>query len=100
MIQQNTPYTVTFLMVLASDHVTPATGLTPGNWVTISKAGGSFTWTGGIPAEISNGWYSYALTASDTDTPGDLSFHCDPGAIPLVDPTDFREQVIAVLRLA
>lgn len=41
--------------------------------VTVSKAGGAFSASTGTKAEISNGWYSYALTASECDTLGPLS---------------------------
>ncbi len=100
MIQQNTVYTITFLMVLSSDHITPATGSNLIGSLQISKSGGPFVITTNNPIEIGNGWYSCVLTAAETNTPGDLSFHCAPSIIPNVDPTDFREQIIAVLRLA
>lgn len=41
--------------------------------VEISKNGGAFAASAGTKAEIGDGWYSYALTAGETDTPGPLS---------------------------
>ena len=86
---QSDLYTRTFLMVLASDHVTGATGKTV--TVTLSKAGGAFAAAVGTVTEIGNGWYSIRLTAADTDTPGDLAFHCTATAC---DDTDFVDQVL------
>lgn len=39
----------------------------------ISKAGGAFVASTGVKAEISDGWYSYELTAAECDTIGPLS---------------------------
>ena len=77
-----------FLMVLASDHVTPATGLVP--VVTISKAGGAFGGAAGAVSEVSSGWYKVAYTTADTGTVGDLAFHA---AVATADNTDFVDQV-------
>lgn len=87
--QQGTVYTRTFLMVLASDHLTGATGKTV--TVTISKAGAAFAAPAGSVAEIGNGWYRIALTAADSGTVGDLAFHCTATDC---DPTDFVDQVL------
>lgn len=95
MIQQNVVYPLTFLMVLASDHVSPATGKTP--VVNISKAGAGFGVAAGAVTEIANGWYSVALTAADTSVSGDLAVNCTAAGC---DPTDFKEQIITVLRIA
>lgn len=91
-LKQSTAYTRTFLMILASDHVSPATGLVP--VVTISKAGGAF----GAPSvtgnatEIANGWYKIGLSTTDTATLGDLAYHA---AVATADNTDFVDQVFA-----
>lgn len=90
LIKQSTTYTRTFFMVDASDHVSPKTGLTV--TVTISKAGGSFGAAGGTVTEVANGWYKIALTTTDTNTVGDLSYHCTATA---ADDTDFSDQVTA-----
>jgi hypothetical protein len=52
-----------FTMVLSSDHVTPATGLT----VTAERSidGAAFAATTNSPTEISNGYYSIDLSAAD-----------------------------------
>ena len=77
-------------MVDSTDHITGKTGLTV--TVTLSKAGGSFGAAGGTVTEISSGWYKIALTTTDTNTVGDLAYHCtSTGA----DPTDFTDQVTA-----
>jgi hypothetical protein len=85
---QSTAYTRMFLMVLSSDHVSPATGLTV--VVTLSKAGGAFAAAGGTVTEVSSGWYKIALTTTDTNTLGDLAFHC---AVATADNTDFVDQI-------
>jgi len=57
-----------FLMVLTSDHVTPATGLTVTGQRSID--GGSFASVAGTIAEVSNGIYQFDALAADTN--GDL----------------------------
>lgn len=89
-LKVSTVYTRSFLMVLASDHVTGATGLVP--VVTISKASGSFAGAGGAVSEIGNGWYKIVLTTTDVNTVGDLAFHI---TVATADPTDFVDQVQA-----
>lgn len=90
LIQQSVAYTTTFLMVLSSDHVSPATGKTV--TVNLSKAGAAFGAAAGAVAEIANGWYKCSLTTTDTNTLGDLSVNCTATAC---DNTDFRDQVVA-----
>lgn len=75
-------------MVQSSDHITGLTGATV--TVTLSKAGGAFAAAGGTVTEISSGWYKIALTTTDTNTLGDLAFHCTATS---GDPTDFSDQV-------
>lgn len=91
-LKQSTAYTRMFQMVDATDHVTGKTGLTV--TVTLSKAGGAFGAAGGAVTEVSSGWYKLALNTTDTNTLGDLAFHCTgTGA----DPTDFVDHVSARL---
>ena len=52
-----------FLMVLTSDHVTPATGLTVTGQRSID--GGAFASVAGTIAEISNGMYQFDAAAAD-----------------------------------
>lgn len=71
-----------FLLVLASDHITGATGQTP--TVTILKNdGGGFITPAGAVIEDGNGWYQVAANATDSNTLGPLTLHatasgCDP----------------------
>jgi hypothetical protein len=89
LLKQSTAYTRMFLMVDSTDHITGKTGLTV--TVTLSKAGGAFGAAGGTITEVSSGWYKIALTTTDTNTLGDLAYHCtSTGA----DATDIADQVI------
>jgi hypothetical protein len=54
-----------FLMVLTSDHVTPATGLTVTGQRSID--GGAFAGVTGAIAEVSNGIYQFDAVAGDTN---------------------------------
>lgn len=79
-------------MVDSTDHISAKTGLTV--TVTVSKAGGAFGAAGGTITEVSSGWYKIALTTTDTNTLGDLAYHCtSTGA----DATDFVDQISARL---
>lgn len=89
-VQQSTTYTRSFLMVSSTDHITGLTGATV--TVNISKAGAAFGAAAGTVTEVANGWYKVALTAVDTGTLGDLSFHCTATG---GDPTDFADQIVA-----
>jgi hypothetical protein len=84
-----TAYPVTFFMVLASDHLTPATGKTVS--VTLSKNAAAFAAAAGAVTEIGNGWYALAGNATDRNTLGDLLLRatasaCDetPGKLVIV----------------
>lgn len=54
-----------FLMVLSSDNVTPATGLTVTGQRSINA--GAFVSVSGVIAEISNGFYQFDALAADTN---------------------------------
>jgi len=69
-IKQSTPANIMVFMADNTDHITGKTGLTL--TVTISKDGGAFSSISPTVTERGNGWYNIALTASDTDTIGDL----------------------------
>jgi len=75
-----------FMMVLSSDHLTPATGKTI--TATISKDGGSFASCANAPVEISGGFYYIDLTATEmTAKTIALKFtetNCDQRSITLV----------------
>jgi hypothetical protein len=70
-------------MVLSSDHLTAATGLSPS--VTLSKDGGSFASASGSVSEIGNGWYALAGNATDRNTLGSLVLHATAGTADNVD---------------
>lgn len=81
--QATTTHPLVFLMVKASDHITPATGLTP--TVTLSQGGGAFATPAGAVTEIGGGWYAVAGNATDTGAVGPLLLHA---TAPTADPTD------------
>jgi hypothetical protein len=65
-IQKNAAFNnLEFLMVLASDHVTPAVGLTVTGQRSID--GGAFSGISGSIAEVSSGIYQVDLLAADTN---------------------------------
>ena len=65
-IKKNTAFSnFEFLMVLSSDHVTPATGLTVTGQRSIN--GAAFQSVGGTIAEVSNGIYQFDALAADTN---------------------------------
>ena len=82
-IDQSTAYNLMVLMVDSTDHVTEKTGLTL--TITASKDGAAFASITPTVTELANGVYSLALTASHTDTLGDLAINCTgAGADPSV----------------
>lgn len=92
MLKLSTARNVGVLMTDSSDHVTGKTGLTL--TITASKNGAAFAAISPTVTELATGWYNVALTASHTDTLGDLLLHMtSTGA----DPADMREQVVTAL---
>lgn len=79
-----------FLMVLSSDHITGATGLSP--TVTLCKVGGAFAAPAGAVTEIANGYYQVAGNATDNNTLGPLLLHATAAT---ADPTDKEFWVVA-----
>jgi hypothetical protein len=73
-IEQSTTPTILFLVVLATDHVTGLTGVTP--TVYLSKSGSTATTTTNsataVDATNMPGVYKITLTATETNTLGDL----------------------------
>lgn len=62
--QINTAFSnIPFMMVLTSDHVSPATGLTVTGERSLNA--GSFSAVSGSIAEISNGWYQFDAASAD-----------------------------------
>lgn len=96
-LKQSTAYSRKFLMVLSSDHISGATGKTV--TVELSKGpGGTGGAAAGAVTEIDSsnlpGVYQVALTTVDTNTIGDLAFHCTASGC---DATDFCDQVQATV---
>ncbi len=81
--KQSTAKNVMVLMVDSTDHVTGKTGLTL--TITASKDGAAFASISPTVTERGSGWYNLALTASHTDTLGDLALHITGAA---ADPAD------------
>lgn len=93
-LTQSIARSVMVLLVQSADHVTGATGLTL--TITASKAGAAFAGIAPVVTERGSGWYSVALTASHTDTLGDLALHITAaGADPLDVLFDVQESGLA-----
>jgi len=92
---QSTAYNLMAFMTDAADHIAGKTGLTL--TITASKNGAAFASITPTVTERGNGWYSLALTASHTDTVGDLAIRCTGTA---ADPTDLVVQVSAAAAVA
>lgn len=84
-------YTRAFVLVSASDHLSPLTGAAASTVVNLSKAGGAMAAAAGAIAEISLGFYKVALTTVDTGTAGDLGFSITATGS---DYTQFTDQVV------
>ena len=69
-ITSGTTPKVPILLVSTADDKTAVTAVTP--TVQISKNGGAFAAATNAASEISNGWYTVALTATETNTTGPL----------------------------
>jgi hypothetical protein len=86
--QNSAAYPLYFALKLASDHASPATGLTP--TVTLSKNGGAFLAAAGAVSELGGGWYKVGGSSTDTNTPGLLLLHATAtGADTLNDTAGF-----------
>lgn len=70
-IQAGNEHLIAFVLVDSLGAVVE--GLGTGFTVQVSKNGGAFAAGTGDKAEVSNGWYSYELTSSETDTEGPLA---------------------------
>jgi len=70
-ILAGTEHLVAFVLVDSLGAVVEGLGTTFS--VQVSKNGGAFAAGAGDKAEVSNGWYSYELTSSETDTEGPLA---------------------------
>ena len=92
MLKQNTARNLMALMTDSTDHITGKTGATL--TITASKNGAAFASISPTVTERGNGWYSIALTTGNTDTLGDFVLHITASG---ADPTDLREEVVAVV---
>ena len=92
LLKQSTARSVVVLMIDASDHVTGKTGLTL--TINASKNGAAFATITPTVTELAYGFYTLALTTSQTDTLGDLALHVTATG---ADPTDQVWQVVADL---
>lgn len=79
---------VMVLMVDSADHITALSGLSLS--CELSKDGGAFSAISPSVTEAGNGWYRVQLTATDTDTYGDLVLHVTASG---ADPSDVVSQV-------
>lgn len=71
-LQLSSVQQITFVMIDAvGNEVAGLTGA--GLTIQISKSGGAFAPSTGVKAEIGSGWYSYFLTAAETNLVGPLS---------------------------
>lgn len=87
-LKQSTPYNLMVLMIDATTHVYGKTGLTL--TITLSKNAGAFLPITPAVTEKGSGWYNIALTATDTNTLGDLALHIEATG---ADPLDVVGQV-------
>lgn len=88
---QSTAYTIAVFMTDSTDHVTGKTGASGTMAVTASKNGGAFASISPTISELSNGWYTLALTTTHTNTLGDLALHITGTGC---DPSDMVVQII------
>lgn len=75
-LKLSTAQTISFVMI--NSVGVEIAGLTgAGLTVQISKAGGAFAPSTGAKTEISDGWYTYTLSAAETNTEGPLAVMVD-----------------------
>ena len=92
LLKQSTARNLLVFVTQSADHVTGLTGASL--TITASKDGGAFGSISPTVTERGSGWYSLALTASHTDTLGDLALHITASS---ADPADLVRQVVAAL---
>lgn len=93
---QSTAYRRGFFMYDSSTHASPLANAAP--IVTISKAGASFVYAGGVTTEVPGfGYYTVALTTTDTATVGDLGFNITGTGASI---SQFIDQVLAGVQVA
>ncbi len=93
---QSTAYRRGFYMFDATTFASPIGNAAPS--VKISKAGASFIYAGGVVTEVPNfGYYTIALTTTDTNVVGDLGFSISGTGVGL---SMFVDQVLAGVQVA
>ncbi len=92
LLKQSTARNCVVFMTDPTDNVTGKTGLTL--VVTASKNGGAFASISPTVTELTNGFYSIALTSSHTDTLGDLALYITATG---ADPVGTIGQVVSDL---
>lgn len=90
LLKQSATANVMVFMTDSADHVSGKASLTL--TITASKDGGAFASISPTVTERGSGWYSLALTASHTDTLGDLALHVTGSG---ADPSDLACRVVA-----
>lgn len=88
-LKQSTAANAMVLLVASSDHVTGLASATL--TITASKDGAAFASISPTVTDRGSGWYAIALTASHTDTLGDLALHITAAS---ADPIDTVMQVV------
>jgi hypothetical protein len=89
-LKQSTAANIMVFMTDSADHVSGKTGLTL--TITASKDGAAFASITPTVTDRGSGWYNLALTASHTDTLGDLAIHVTATG---ADPTDMLCRITA-----
>ncbi len=92
LLKNSTARSKLVFMTASSDHVTGLASATL--TITASKDGAAFGSITPIVTDLGSGWYKLALTASHTDTLGDLALHITATS---ADPTDVKWQVVSAL---
>ena|SRR5882672_5203072 len=91
LINQNSTYNRSFLLVSTADHITGSTGLSTAITLSLMKAGSTAPVTStAVITEQGFGWYNAGLTLTDTSAVGDLTIHASAAG---ADPTDWSDQI-------
>lgn len=74
-LTQNTARTIMVFLVSSVDHISGLSGQAASLTITESKNGGAFSSITPTVSDLGNGWYSIALTATNTNTAGDYALY-------------------------
>lgn len=89
-LRQSIARTIMVFLTSSADHVSGVAAATL--TITASKAGAAFASITPVVTDRGNGWYSIALTATDTNTLGDLVIRATAAG---ADPIDTLMQVVS-----